>query len=148
MDRRIIWLAVGSFTMSTVGFVFSSLLRRSLPTRTRPFPCGAPDHAVLAFLCHGAPLLSALAGAADRRRLLVAAMLVFVVGNCIAADERLLHHAAARPDRDGNGKRTVFAATAQATRFHCRPGAPPPLAISIVVGAPHSRWRSARPSAR
>ncbi|RVM71767.1 MFS transporter, partial [Sinorhizobium meliloti] len=26
MDKRIIWLAVGSFTMSTVGFVFSSLL--------------------------------------------------------------------------------------------------------------------------
>ncbi|RVO12102.1 MFS transporter, partial [Sinorhizobium meliloti] len=72
MDKRIIWLAVGSFTMSTVGFVFSSLLPSIAADTHTTIPHSG--HLITLFSLSyaiGAPLLSALAGAADRRRLLV-----------------------------------------------------------------------------
>ena len=134
MDRRIIWLAVGSFTMSTVGFVFSSLLPSIAADTHTTIPHAG--HLITLFSLSyaiGAPLLSALAGAADRRRLLVAAMLVFVVGNCIAAISvsftTLLLAQIVMGMASG-----LFAATAQATAVSLAGPEHRALAISIVVG--------------
>lgn len=133
MDKRIIWLAVGSFTMSTVGFVFSSLLPSIAADTHTTIPHAG--HLITLFSLSyaiGAPLLSALAGAADRRRLLVAAMLVFVAGNCIAAMSvsfmTLLLAQIVMGMASG-----LFAATAQATAVSLA-GEHRALAISIVVG--------------
>ncbi len=134
MDKRIIWLAVGSFTMSTVGFVFSSLLPSIAADTHTTIPHAG--HLITLFSLSyaiGAPLLSALAGAADRRRLLVTAMLVFVVGNCIAAMSvsftTLLLAQIVMGMASG-----LFAATAQATAVSLAGPEHRALAISIVVG--------------
>ncbi|MCZ4093784.1 MFS transporter [Sinorhizobium psoraleae] len=134
MDKRLIWLAVGSFTMSTVGFVFSSLLPSIAADTHTTVPHAG--HLITVFSLSyaiGAPLLSALAGAADRRRLLVAAMLAFVLGNGIAATSvsftTLLLAQIVMGMASG-----LFAATAQATAVSLAGPEHRALAISIVVG--------------
>ncbi|MBB4187049.1 putative MFS family arabinose efflux permease [Sinorhizobium terangae] len=134
MDKRLIWLAVGSFTMSTVGFVFSSLLPSIAADTHTTIPHAG--HLITVFSLSyavGAPLLSALAGTADRRRLLVAAMLAFVVGNGIAATSvsftTLLLAQIVMGMASG-----LFAATAQATAVSLAGSEHRALAISIVVG--------------
>ncbi|WP_331375872.1 MFS transporter [Sinorhizobium chiapasense] len=134
MDKRLIWLAVGSFTMSTVGFVFSSLLPSIAADTHTTIPHAG--HLITVFSLSyaiGAPLLSAMAGAADRRRLLVAAMLTFVVGNGIAATSvsftTLLLAQIVMGMASG-----LFAATAQATAVSLAGSEHRALAISIVVG--------------
>lgn len=86
MDKRLIWLGVGAFAMSTVGFVFSSLL----PSIAEDAHVSIPQagHLITAFSLAYAvftPVLSALAGTIDRRKVIVAAMLTFVAGNLAAA---------------------------------------------------------------
>ncbi|NRP73239.1 Purine efflux pump PbuE [Ensifer psoraleae] len=134
MDKRLIWLAVGSFTMSTVGFVFSSLLPSIAADTHTTVPHAG--HLITVFSLSyaiGAPLLSALAGATDRRRLLVAAMLAFVLGNGIAATSvsftTLLLAQIVMGMASG-----LFAATAQATAVSLAGPEHRALAISIVVG--------------
>ncbi|MCA1440061.1 MFS transporter [Ensifer sp. IC4062] len=134
MDKRLIWLAVGSFTMSTVGFVFSSLLPSIAADTHTTIPHAG--HLITVFSLSyavGAPLLSAMAGAADRRRLLVAAMLAFVAGNGIAATSvsftTLLLAQIVMGMASG-----LFAATAQATAVSLAGSEHRALAISIVVG--------------
>ncbi|MDK1373889.1 MULTISPECIES: MFS transporter [unclassified Sinorhizobium] len=134
MDKRLIWLAVGSFTMSTVGFVFSSLLPSIAADTHTTIPHAG--HLITVFSLSyaiGAPLLSALAGAADRRRLLVVAMLAFVAGNGIAATSvtftTLLLAQIVMGMASG-----LFAATAQATAVSLAGSEHRALAISIVVG--------------
>ena len=134
MDKRLVWLAVGSFVMSTVGFVFSSLLPSIAADAHITIPHAG--HLITAFslaYAIGAPTLSALAGATDRRRLLVAAMLTFVAGNAVAALStsfatlllaQIIMGAAAG----------LFAATAQATAVALAGPEHRALAISIVVG--------------
>lgn len=134
MDRRLIWLAVGSFTMSTVGFVFSSLLpfiaadtHTTIPTAGYLITVFSLSYAI------GAPLLSALAGTADRRRVLTAAILTFVVGNVLAATSvsftTLLLAQIVMGMASG-----LFAATAQATAVSLAAPEHRALAISVVVG--------------
>ncbi len=134
MDKRLVWLAVGSFVMSTVGFVFSSLLPSIAADAHITIPHAG--HLITAFSLSyaiGAPTLSALAGATDRRRLLVAAMLTFVAGNAVAALStsfstlllaQIIMGAAAG----------LFAATAQAAAVALAGPEHRALAISIVVG--------------
>ncbi|WP_026619729.1 putative MFS family arabinose efflux permease (plasmid) [Ensifer sp. WSM1721] len=134
MDKRLIWLAVGSFTMSTVGFVFSSLLPSIAADAHTTIP--QAGHLITVFSLSyaiGAPLLSALAGAADRRRVLVAAMLAFVVGNCIAATSVSFITLMAAQIVMGMAS-GLFAATAQATAVSLAGSEHRALAISIVVG--------------
>ncbi|WP_085027477.1 MFS transporter [Ensifer aridi] len=134
MDKRLIWLAVGSFTMSTVGFVFSSLLPSIAADTHTTIP--QAGHLITVFSLSyaiGAPLLSALAGAADRRRVLVAAMLAFVVGNCIAATSVSFIMLMAAQILMGMAS-GLFAATAQATAVSLAGPEHRALAISIVVG--------------
>jgi predicted MFS family arabinose efflux permease len=134
MDKRLVWLAVGSFAMSTVGFVFSSLLPSiaadahiSIPSAGYLITAFSLSYAV------GAPTLSALFGAVDRRRLLAAAMLVFVAGNALAAVSSSFAALAAAQVVMGMAA-GLFAATAQATAVMLAGPEHRALAISVVVG--------------
>jgi predicted MFS family arabinose efflux permease len=134
MDKRLVWLAVGSFAMSTVGFVFSALLPQIAADTHISIP--SAGYLITAFslaYAIGAPTLSALVGAVDRRAVLTAAMLAFVAGNGIAATSssfitlllaQLVMGAAAG----------LFAATAQATAVALAGPDHRALAISVVVG--------------
>jgi predicted MFS family arabinose efflux permease len=134
LDKRLIWLAAGSFTMSTVGFVFSSLLpfiaadtHTTVPTAGYLITVFSLSYAI------GAPLLSALAGAADRRRVLTAAILAFVVGNVLAAASVSFTTLLLAQILMGMAS-GLFAATAQATAVSLAAPEHRALAISVVVG--------------
>lgn len=134
MDKRLIWLAVGSFAMSTVGFVFSSLLPAIAGDTHTTIPHAG--HLITAFslaYAIGAPLLSALAGAADRRRVLAATMLSFVLGNIIAATSSSFAGLLAAQIVMG-ASAGLFAATAQATAVALAGPEHRARAISVVLG--------------
>lgn len=134
MDKRFIWLAVGSFTIGTEGFVMSSLLPAisadagiSLPQAGYLITAFALAYAI------GAPVLTTLAGEIDRRRVIAATMALFVIGNLLAAASssfallltaRIVMALAAG----------LFAATAQATAVALAGPEHRARAISIVVG--------------
>ncbi len=134
MDRRLVWLAVGSFAMSTVGFVFSSLL----PAIARDAHISVPHagYLITAFSLSyaiGAPVLSALAGAIDRRRVLAATMLFFVAGNAGAALSASFETLLAAQILMGMAA-GLFAATAQATAVALAGPDHRARAIAVVVG--------------
>ncbi|GGA96692.1 MFS transporter [Brucella endophytica] len=86
MDRRFIWLALGSFAIGTEGYVISSLLPNisadlgvSLPHTGYLITAFALAYAI------GAPVLTSLVASADRRRVITATLALFVCGNLIAA---------------------------------------------------------------
>jgi predicted MFS family arabinose efflux permease len=86
MDRRLIWLAVGAFATSTVAFVFAGLL--PLISASAGISVSDAGHLVTAYslaYAIGTPILSAIAGAADRRRVIALALLCFLAGNGLAA---------------------------------------------------------------
>jgi predicted MFS family arabinose efflux permease len=134
MDKRLLWLAVGSFAMSTIGFAFSGLL--SLIASDVGVSIPQAGYLVTVFsiaYAIGAPVLSTLAGKADRRHVLAAAMLMFVSGNLIAAasstffgllNAQLILGAAAG----------LFAATAQATAVALVGPDHRARAIAVVMG--------------
>jgi predicted MFS family arabinose efflux permease len=134
MDKRLVWLAVGSFAMSTVGFVFSSLL----PAIARDAHISVPHagYLITAFSLSyavGAPVLSALAGAIDRRRVLAVTMLFFVVGNVGAALSSSFETLLAAQILMGMAA-GLFAATAQATAVALTGPDHRARAIAVVVG--------------
>ena len=134
MDKRLIRLAVGSFAMSTVGFVFSSLL----PAIAADAGVSVPHagYLITAFslaYAIGAPVLSALAGEIDRRRVLAAAMLAFVAGNVIAATSSSFSGLLAAQILMGMSA-GLFAATAQATAVALAGPEHRARAIAVVVG--------------
>lgn len=134
MDKRLIWLGVGAFAMSTVGFVFSSLLPAIAADANISIPHAG--HLITAFSLAYAiftPVLSALAGAIDRRRVLVASMLVFVGGNVIAATSGSFGALLAAQILMGMAA-GLFAATAQATAVALAGPEHRARAISVVVG--------------
>ncbi|GGA96703.1 MFS transporter [Brucella endophytica] len=134
MDKRLIWLAVGSFTIGTESFVMSSLLpaisadaRISLPQAGYLITAFALAYAI------GAPVLTTFAGSADRRRVIAVTMALFVAGNLLAAASssfallliaRIMMALAAG----------LFAATAQATAVALAGPEHRARAISIIVG--------------
>lgn len=86
MDKRLIWLAVGAFATSTVAFVFAGLL--PLISASAGISVSDAGHLVTAYslaYAIGTPVLSALAGAADRRRVIAVALVSFMAGNGLAA---------------------------------------------------------------
>lgn len=134
MDRRLVWLATGSFAMSTVGFVFSSLL----PAIARDAHISIPHagYLIMAFslaYAVGAPVLSALAGSLDRRRVLSATMLVFVAGNLGAALSSSFFALLVAQIVMGMAA-GLFAATAQATAVALAGADHRARAIAVVVG--------------
>ena len=86
MDKRLFWLALGSFTISTEGFVISSLLPDiaadagiSIPLAGTLITAFALAYAV------GTPILATLTGEWDRRRVILWTLVFFVIGNIAAA---------------------------------------------------------------
>ena len=134
MDKRLVWLAVGSFAMSTVGFVFASLLPSiAADTHTTVPMAGYLMMTFSLAYAVGAPVLSALAGEIDRRRVLTAAMLTFVAGNLIAAVSSSFAALLAAQIVMGMSA-GLFAATAQATAVSLAGPEHRARAISVVVG--------------
>ncbi len=134
MDRRLLWLAVGSFAMSTVGFVFSSLLPDIAGDTQISIP--SAGYLITAFslaYAIGAPVLSALAGEADRRSILATAMLTFVGGNLVAAASSSFLALLAAQIVMGMSA-GLFAATAQATAVSLTGPDHRARAIAVVVG--------------
>jgi MFS transporter, DHA1 family, inner membrane transport protein len=134
MDKRLIWLAVGSFTIGTEGFVMSSLLP-AISTDAH-ITLSQAGYLITAFALAygiGAPVLATLAGTADRRRVIGTAMAFFVLGNLIAAASSsfalLLTARVIMAFAAG-----LFAATAQATAVALAGPEHRARAISIVVG--------------
>lgn len=134
MDKRLVWLAVGSFAMSTVGFVFASLLPSiAADTHTSVPMAGYLMMTFSLAYAVGAPVLSALAGEIDRRRVLTVAMLTFVAGNLIAAVSSSFAALLAAQIVMGMSA-GLFAATAQATAVSLAGPEHRARAISVVVG--------------
>lgn len=86
MDIRLVWLAIGAFATSTVAFVFAGLL----PLIAESVGVSVPRAGLLmtAFSLSyaiGTPVLATFTGGIDRRRVIGAALLVFIVANLSAA---------------------------------------------------------------
>lgn len=134
MDKRLVWLAVGSFAMSTVGFVFSSLLPAIAGDTHVSIPYAG--YLIMTFSLSyaiGAPVLSALVGEFDRRRVLAATMLVFVAGNIVAATSVSFGGLMVAQIAMGMAA-GLYAATAQATAVALVGPEHRARAISVVVG--------------
>jgi DHA1 family inner membrane transport protein len=134
MDRRLIWLAAGSFAVGTVGFVFSTLL--PLISEDVHVSIAQAGYLISTFslaYAIGAPVLSALVGAADRRLVLAAALLVFVGGNLLASQSQSFGFLFLAPVVMGAAG-GLFAATAQATAISMAGPEDRARAIAVVVG--------------
>ena len=115
MDKRLIWLAVGAFATSTVAFVFAGLL--PLISASAGISVSDAGHLVTAYslaYAIGTPILSTIAGAADRRRVIALALLCFMAGNGVAAASDSFTTLLAAQVVMGMSA-GLFAATAQAT---------------------------------
>lgn len=134
MDKRLFWLALGSFTISTEGFVISSLLpdiatdaRISIPLAGTLITAFALAYAI------GTPILATLTGEWDRRRVILWTLAFFVIGNVVAAlsssFELLLIARIIMALSSG-----LFAATAQGTAVALVDDHHRARAIAVVVG--------------
>ncbi|MBN9075081.1 MAG: MFS transporter [Rhizobiales bacterium 65-79] len=134
MDKRIFWLAVGSFTISTEGFVVSSLLPDIAADSGISIPLAG--YLITAFALAyalGGPILATLTGRQERRPVIIWTMAFFVLGNLMAAFgssfETLLGARVVMALAAG-----LFAATAQATAVAMVDGHHRARAIAVVVG--------------
>lgn len=134
MDKRIFWLALGSFTISTEGFVVSSLLPEiatdagiSVPLAGTLITAFALAYAV------GAPVLATLTGDWDRRRVILWTLAFFVLGNVVAglSSSFAVLLAARIVMALASG---LFAATAQATAVAMVDSHHRARVIAVVVG--------------
>jgi len=134
MDKRLFWLALGSFTISTEGFVISSLLPDiagdagiSIPLAGTLITAFALAYAI------GTPILATLTGEWDRRRVILWTLVFFVLGNVAAAlsssFELLLIARIIMALSSG-----LFAATAQGTAVALVDDHHRARAIAVVVG--------------
>ncbi|WP_363219313.1 MFS transporter, partial [Mesorhizobium sp.] len=72
MDKRLIWLALGSFTIATEGFVISSLLPDIAAAAAISVPlAGTLITAFALAYALGTPILATLTGEWDRRRVIL-----------------------------------------------------------------------------
>ncbi|RVC77528.1 MFS transporter, partial [Mesorhizobium sp. M4A.F.Ca.ET.022.05.2.1] len=86
MDKRIFWLALGSFAISTEGFVISSLLPDIAADAGISVPlAGSLITAFALAYAFGAPILATLTGEWDRRSVILWTLVFFVLGNVVAA---------------------------------------------------------------
>ncbi|MGV8855299.1 MAG: MFS transporter [Devosia sp.] len=134
MDIRLIWLALGTFAIGAEAFALPSLLPDITADTGVSMVQGG--YLVLAFAMAyaiGAPILAALTGAADRRRVLALAALVYAaatVGAGLAANYGLLLGARMLMALASG----LFAATAQATAVAMSEPHHRARAISVIVG--------------
>lgn len=134
MNKRLFWLALGTFAIGAEGFVIASLLPQiSEDTGVTLVEAGYLVVAFALVYAIGSPILTALTAAHDRRRILTATALVFAAGASLAAlaqgygvllAARIIIACAAG----------LYAATAQATAVAISHADHRARAISIVVG--------------
>lgn len=134
MDKRIFWLALGSFAISTEGFVISSLLPDIAADAGISVPlAGSLITAFALAYAIGAPILATLTGEWDRRTVILWTLVVFVIGNIVAAlsssFELLLIARILMALSSG-----LFAATAQGTAVALVDDHHRARAIAVVVG--------------
>jgi predicted MFS family arabinose efflux permease len=134
MDKRLVWLALGSFTISTEGFVISSLLPDIAADAGISLPlAGCLITAFALAYAIGAPILATLTGEWDRRRVILWTLGFFVLGNVVAAlsSSFAMLMAARIVMALSSG---LFAATAQATAVALVDEHHRARAIAVVVG--------------
>ncbi len=134
MDKRLIWLAVGAFATSTVAFVFAGLL--PLISADAGISVSDAGHLVTAYslaYAIGTPVLSALAGAADRRRVIAVALVSFMAGNGLAAFSDSFTTLLVAQVVMGMSA-GLFAATAQATAVALTSAEHRARAVATVLG--------------
>ncbi|WP_296744081.1 MFS transporter [Mesorhizobium sp.] len=134
MDKRLFWLALGSFTISTEGFVISSLLPDIAADAGISVPlAGSLITAFALAYAIGTPILATLTGEWDRRRVILWTLVFFVIGNLVAAlsssFELLLIARIVMALSSG-----LFAATAQGTAVALVDDHHRARAIAVVVG--------------
>lgn len=134
MDKRLFWLALGTFAIGAEGFVIASLLPQiSEHTGVTLIEAGYLVVAFALVYATASPFLTALTADRDRRTILTASALTFAVGALGAA---LAHSYAvllvARIVIAGAAG--LYAATAQATAVAISHTSHRARAISIVVG--------------
>jgi len=134
MDKRLFWLALGSFTISTEGFVISSLLPDIAADAGISIPlAGSLITAFALAYAVGTPVLATLTGEWDRRRVILWTLAFFVLGNLVAAFsssfEVLLIARIVMALSSG-----LFAATAQGTAVALVDDHHRARAIAVVVG--------------
>jgi DHA1 family inner membrane transport protein len=86
MDGRLLWLAVGAFSTSLMAFVFAGLL--PLISASAHITISEAGHLVTAYSLSyaiGTPILATLTGSADRKRVVISALTLFLIGNVMAA---------------------------------------------------------------
>lgn len=134
MEKRLFWLALGSFTISTEGFVISSLLPDIATDAGISIPlAGTLITAFALAYAIGTPILATLTGEWDRRRVILWTLTSFVIGNLVAAlsssFELLLIARIIMALSSG-----LFAATAQGTAVALVDDHHRARAIAVVVG--------------
>lgn len=86
MDGRLLWLAAGAFSTSLMAFVFAGLL--PLISVSTHITIPEAGHLVTAYslaYAIGTPILATLSGSADRKRVIICALVLFLIGNGLAA---------------------------------------------------------------
>lgn len=86
MPASLVWLAIGAFAIGTEGLMIAGLLP-AIATDFHSSVAAAGQLITIFALAYavGSPILSALCGGLDRRRLLVFALLAFALANLLAA---------------------------------------------------------------
>lgn len=134
MDKRLFLLALGAFAVSTVAFVFAGLLPLiASDTGVTVAEAGYLVSAYSLAYAIGTPILSALTGAMNRRRVIAIAMMAFVAGNLTAAASGGFGTLFAAQIVIGMAG-GLFAATAQAAAVALAGPERRAAAIAVVVG--------------
>ena len=134
MDKRLLWLAVGAFATSTMAFVFAGLL--PLVAAATHVTISEAGRLVMAYslaYAIGTPILATLTGAADRKRVILGALVLFVAGNIMAATSNSFAVLTVAQIVMGMAA-GLFAATAQATAVMLAGLEHRAKAVAAVVG--------------
>jgi predicted MFS family arabinose efflux permease len=134
MDRRFVWLAAGAFATSMMAFVFAGLL--PLISASAHISIPEAGHLVTAYslaYAIGTPILATLTGAADRRRVVAGALVLFLAGNVTAATSSSFAALTAAQVVMGAAA-GLYASTAQATAVTLAGVEHRAKAVAAVVG--------------
>lgn len=134
MDPRLLWLAVGAFATSTMAFAFAGLL--PLISAATGVTIPEAGHLVTTYslaYAVGTPILATLTGGVNRRRVIAAALVLFLAGVAAAALSRSFAGLTLAQLVMGSAA-GLFAATAQATAVAIAGVEHRAKAVSAVVG--------------
>jgi len=134
MDGRLFWLAIGAFATSTMAFVFAGLL--PLIAAAAGVSVSQAGHLATVYALAyaiGTPVLATLTGGADRKRVLLGALALFLAGLVAAAASRSFATLTLAQVVIGAAA-GLFASTAQATAVALAGIEHRARAVAAVVG--------------